>query len=172
MLKLGMNIVLPILSPNQVQIAPNTCFFLAIIIMKALFPPQVQYIISLLQTGHPYQKIAQAAFVSPGTISNIQKKYLLNLPKSSEGHPIKLSPYDIHYATYLLGSREAETASQVARRLKEIKGTTISDQTIQNILKRAGLKLVGKKKLPYLKPRHCKAKMDFAETYQYWTVKD
>ena len=98
--------------------------------MKALSPPQVQYVISLLQAGHPHQKIAQAASVSPGTISTIQKKYLSDLSKSSGGRPIKLSPHDICYATRFLGSREAETAPQVARRLEEIKGTTISNQTV------------------------------------------
>jgi hypothetical protein len=71
MLKLGMDIVLPILSLNQVQIALNTCFFLATIIMKALFSLQVQYIITLFQTGHLHQKIAQAASVSPEVIFNI-----------------------------------------------------------------------------------------------------
>ena len=156
----------PIMNSNQVQIAPNSCFFLTTTIMKALSPPQVQHVISLLQVGHPHWNIAQAASVSSGTISTIWKKYLLDLPKSSEGRPIKLSPHDIYYATCLLGSGEAETASQLARRLEEIKGTTISNQTVQNIFKRAGLKAVGKKKQPYLKPEHRRARMDFAEKYQ------
>ena len=114
--------------------------------MKALSPLQVQYVISLLQAGHAHRKIAQAALVIPGTISTIQKKYLSDLPKSFGGHPIKLSPYDIRYATRLLGSGEAETAPQIARRLEEIKGTTISNQTVRNVFKRAGLKAVEKKK--------------------------
>ena len=112
------------------QIAPNSCFFLTTSIIKALSPLQVQYVISLLQTGHPHQKIAQAASISPGTISNIKKNHLLDLPKSSKGHPIKLSPYDICYATYLFGSGEAETAPQVAKRLEEIKNTPTSNQTV------------------------------------------
>ena len=127
--------------------------------MKALSPPQVQYIISLLQTGHPHQKIAQAASVSPGMISTIRKKYLSDLSKSFGGHTIKLSPHDICYATRLLGSEEAETAPQVARRLEEIKSTTISNQTVQNVLKMAGLKAVGRKKRPYLKPGHHRARI-------------
>ena len=153
------------------QIAPNSCFFLTTTIMKALSPPQVQYVISLLQAGHPHRKIAQAASVIPGTISTIRKKYLSDLPKSSGGRPIKLSRHDIRYATRLLGSGEAETAPQVARRLGKIKGTTISNQTVRNVLKRAGLKAVGKKR-PYLKPGHCRVRMDFAEKYQYWTLED
>ena len=63
-------------------------------------------------------------------------------------------------------------APQVARRLEEIKSTTISNQTVQNVLKMAGLKAVGRKKRPYLKPGHCRARMNFAEKYQYWTVED
>ena len=114
--------------------------------MKALSPLQVQYVIFFLQAGHAHRKIAQAALVFPRTISSIQKKYLSDLSKSSGGHSIRLSPYDIHYATRLLGSGEAETAPQVARRLEEIKGTTISNQTVRNVFKRAGLKAVGKKK--------------------------
>jgi transposase len=77
--------------------------------MKALSSLQVQYTIFFLQTGHPHQKIAQAASVSPGTISNIQKKYLSDLPKFSRGYFIKLFPNDICYATCLLRSGEAET---------------------------------------------------------------
>ena len=132
--------------------------------MKALSHPQVQYIISLLQVGHPHQKIAQAASFSPGMISIIRKKYLSDLSKSSKGHSIKLFPYNIHYTTRLLGSEEAEAAPQVARRLEKIKSTNISDQNVQNVLKRAGLKAVGKKKQPYLKPEHCKARMDFVKS--------
>ena len=36
----------------------------------------------------------------------------------------------------------------------------------------AGLKAVGENKQSYLKPRHHKARIDFAKMYQYWTVED
>jgi transposase len=140
--------------------------------MKPLSPYQVQYVISLLQAGHSVRHIARAASRSVGTVTNIRKKYLSDLPKSFGGRPTKLSNHDIRHATRLLGSGEAETAPQVAKRLEEIKDITISPQTVRNFLKRAGLKAVGKKKRPYLKHSHRKARMDFAEKYQHWTVED
>jgi transposase len=140
--------------------------------MKPLSSDERQYIISLLQAGHPYHKIAKATHRSHGTITNIRKKYLPDLQKSLGGCPAKLSDQDIHYAICLISFREADTAPQVARRLEAIKETTISDQTVRNYLGKAGYKSVGKKKQPYLKPSHCRARKDFAEKYLYWTVED
>ncbi len=135
--------------------------------MKPLSSDETQYIISLLQAGHPHHKIVKATHRSYGTITNIRKKYLPDLQKSPGGCPAKLSDYDICYATRLLSSKEADTAPQVARRLEAIKETTISDQTVRNYLGKAGYKSVGKKKRPYLKPSHCRARKDFAEKYLY-----
>ena len=137
--------------------------------MKPLSSYETQYIISLLQAGHPHNKIAKAAHRSHGTI---RRKYLSDLQKSLGGCPAKLSNQDICYATCLLSSKEADTAPQVARRLEAIKETTISDQTVRNYLGKAGYKSAGKKKRPYLKPSHCRARKDFAEKYLYWTVDD
>ena len=147
-----------IINSELVQIAPNNCLFFTTIIMKALSSYQVQYVISLLQTGHPYWRFARAASVSPGTISCIQKKFLSDQPKSSGGCPTKLSPQNICYAICLLRSGEAETAPQVARRLEKIKGTTISNQTVQNVLKKTGLNTVGNKKQP-----HCISSLDIVK---------
>lgn len=140
--------------------------------MKSLLPHEVNYIISLLQANHSVHNIAKAAHRSIGSITNIRQKYLPDLPKSSGGRPSKLSNLDIRFATRLLSSGEADTAPQVARRLEVIKESTISNQTIRNYLNKAGLKAVTKKKRPYLKPSHYRARKDFAEKYLYWTVED
>ena len=140
--------------------------------MKPLSSDQINYIISFLQAGHSVQDIAQAAHRSIGAISKIRQKYLPDLPKSSGGHPLKLNNYDICYIACLLTSGEVDTAPQLAKRLEALKKTTISTQTIRNYLGAAGLKAITKKKQPYLKPSHHRARMDFAEKYLYWTVED
>ena len=135
--------------------------------------PSLSPICHLSPSGWPPTlKNSQFSICQPWDNNNIHKKYLPDLPKSSGGCSIKLSPYDIHYTTHLLRFGEAETAPQVARRLEEIKGTTISNQTVQNVYKKAGMKAVGKKKWPYLKPGYYQARMDFAKKYKYWTVED
>lgn len=48
----------------------------------------------------------------------------------------------------------------------------MSVQTIRNTLKEDGYKSYAKKKRPFLSPRHCKARLAFAEKYQNWTVED
>ena len=140
--------------------------------MKPLSSNQINYIISLLQAGHSVHDIAQAAHRSMGAISKISQKYLSDLSKSSEGCSPMLNDHDMCYVTHLLTSGEVDTAPQLAKRLEALKDTTISAQTIRNYLGAAGLKAITKKKRPYLKPGHHRARMNFAKKHLYWTVED
>ena len=105
------------------------------------------------------------------TISRLHSKYLPTLPKSTGGHPKKLSPTNIHHAIHLITSRKAETAVDIAKTLQTITNNSISAHTVWRSLKSAGIKAVVKKK-PLLSKRHMKERLDFAFTHQYWTLDD
>ena len=106
------------------------------------------------------------------TISRVRSQHRSNLPKALGGRPSKLSPATTRYAQRLISSGKADTAVDVAKNLGETLPEPISTQTIRRALKREGMKAVVKKKRPLLKPRHIKARMDFAVAHQDWMLED
>ena len=62
----------------------------------------------------------------------------------------------------LLAQGELKNAVQVTKALKDVVNKPISTQTIQNGLKKVGMKAVVKKKRPRLTPHHRKERLDFA----------
>ena len=99
------------------QIRPNNLFNQTIIIMKDTSTAQINQVVSLLNSGHTGYQISIQTGLSTATISRIHSKHCSNLPKSSGGHPSKLSENNIHYATWLIGSGKVENAVQVAKPL-------------------------------------------------------
>ena len=92
--------------------------FLTNIITNAHSFPLVNYIICFLKAGHSAHRMAK--FTHTGTIStnNIHIVYILDHLKSSRGHSLMLSSYNLWQTAYLLGLGEAANAFQVSRRLK------------------------------------------------------
>ena len=76
------------------------------------------------------------------------------------------------HTIHLIGTGKAENAVKVTKTLQDVMNHTISSQTICHYLKKAGMKAVVKKKCPHLTSAHKKARLDFAESHQYWTVED
>jgi len=154
-----------------VQTTANNHFFSTIITMQPLTPEKVNHILHLLDLNHSAHSIYHQTHISPNKVCNIRKKHHPNLQKSTGGCPKILSPIDLCHSTQLLTSGQVDTAPQLAHNLQEIKERSVSAQTVCCGLKSIGIKAIAKVKKP-LKPYHERARMDFAEQYLHWTVKD
>ena len=140
--------------------------------MQSLFLAQKNTILSLLDTGKSTHSISATTGVHASTISRLCSKQCSELQKSIGGHPSKLSPANIHYATHLITSWKAENAVQVTKTLCNIINQPLSPSTVHDHLKKAGMKAVVKSKCPLLSAKHCKARSDWAYAHKDWTVED
>src|SRR3979490_829022 len=66
--------------------------------MRSLSVNKLNIVISRLNYGQTSHQISSSTGVSIGTISKICSKHFPDLPKSSGGYPIKLSPANICHA--------------------------------------------------------------------------
>ena len=92
--------------------------FLTNIITNTLSFPLVNYIIFFLKAGHSAHRMAKSTHTGTITTNNIHIVYILDHLKSSRGHSLMLSSYNLWQTAYLLGLEEAANACQVSRRLK------------------------------------------------------
>ena len=87
-------------------------------------------------------------------ISRLHSRHHPYIKKASGGCPSKLSEQDLCYATQLIGTSKAENAVQVAKALQDSTNQPFSAQTVQNHMKKMGMKAVVKKKRPLLTKCH------------------
>src|SRR6266404_2637486 len=92
--------------------------FLTNIITNTLSFPLVNYIIFFLKAGHSAHRMAKSTHTGTTSTKNIHIVYILDHLKSSRGHSLMLSSYNIWQTAYLLGLGGAANACQVSRRLK------------------------------------------------------
>ena len=126
----------------------------------------------MLNAGHSTHHIGFITGVHASTISRLHSKEHSELYKSSGGCLTMLSPTNIHHAVHLITTRKAENAVQITKSLKTITNQSLSPTTVQQHLKKAGMKAVVKRKCPFLSAKHCKARLDYAHAHKDWTVKD
>src|SRR3979490_807488 len=140
--------------------------------MRSLSVDKLNIVISRLNSGQTTRQISSSTGVSIGTISNIYSKHCPDLPKSSGGHPVKLSPANICHAVKLITSGKAETAVQVSKVLQTITNKPVTAQTVCRHLRRTGMKAVVKKKKPHLLQNHRTERMDFSTRHKDWNLND
>jgi len=119
--------------------------------MRPLSIDKLNMFISRLNSGKTTCQISSTFGVSSGTIS---KKKFPGLPKSSGGHPVKLSPANICHTTTLITSEKTETAVQVSKALQTITNKPIIAQKVCRHLSATGMKAVVKRKEPLLSQKH------------------
>ncbi len=103
---------------NQVKKPQKRNSFLTNIITNALSFPLVNYIILFLKAGHSAHRMAKSTHTGTISTNNIHVVYILDHLKSSRGHSLMVSSYNLWQTAYLLGLEAAENACQVYRRLK------------------------------------------------------
>jgi uncharacterized protein YerC len=112
------------------QITHNNTFHSTTITMKDTSSAQVNFVLSLLDSGHSGYQISSKTGIATGTISKIRNKHCPNLPKATGGRPTKLSENDLRFTTRLITTGKADNAVQVAKSLAEVTNLSISPQTI------------------------------------------
>ena len=140
--------------------------------MRPLSVDKLNIAIFRLHSGQTTCQISSSTGVSIGTISKICSEHCSDLPKSSGGYPVKLSPANIHHAINFITSGKAETAVQVSKALQPITNQPVIPQTVCRYLRRTGMKAVVKKKKLLLSQKHRKERMDFAIRHKDWTLED
>lgn len=140
--------------------------------MHHLSTSQVQNIISQLKAGHSTRQIALKIGVSHSSVSRVRDQHCSDLSLPSPGRPKKLSVRDVNHGIRQIMSKKVDNATEVAKTLQDITNQPLSAQTVRRELKKAGMKAVVKKRKPLLKPRHKRARLQWAEVHKHWTLED
>lgn len=124
-------------------------------------------IVSLHKRGSGYKSISRRLVIPIPTIKTIVQKFKRlgtteSLPRS--GRPKKLSIRDTRKIVREVSANPRITTRQIKGDL-ELEGTDVSRQTIARSLQSAGLKSCRPRKTPLLKPRHVKARLEFAKIH-------
>ena len=83
--------------------------------MRPLSVDKLNIVIYRLYSGQTTCQISSSTGFSIGTISKIHSEHFSDLPKSSGGYPIKLSPANVCHAVNFITSGKAETAAQASK---------------------------------------------------------
>jgi transposase len=129
-------------------------------------------VLNLLDQGYSTRQIASRLDISNATVSRIRSRQDLDSPLPSPGRPSRLTSRDIAHGVRLIESGQVDTAVQLTKVLGDITNSNIHPSTTRRALKSAGLKAITKPKKPRLLKRHIKARYEFAQRHQHWTVED
>jgi len=140
--------------------------------MHKLSSSQITRVLTLLDAGLSGAQISLQTHLSSATISCICSTHCSHLPKASGGCPTKLTTANIDYARRIIHMGKVDNATQATKALVDVTNTSISAQTVRRQLKARGMQPVVKRKRPFLKPAHRKARLEFAERHQEWTMED
>lgn len=129
-------------------------------------------ILSLLRSGATFRYIASQLGVSISTVSSVKREHNLDGQLRRRGGQAKLSPTTKNYIKFLIKSGRASNAVQVTRILEKEDIAHVCPQTVRNVLKKAGLRAIKKKKKPRLLSYHKAARLKFAREHKDWDEKD
>ena len=76
--------------------------------MRPLSVDKLNIVIFRLHSGQTSCPISFSTGFRIGTISKIHSEHCSDLPKSSGGYPVKLSPANVHHAVNFISSEKAE----------------------------------------------------------------
>ena len=129
-------------------------------------------IITFLENRIPGAQIATKLNISPASILSICKIHLPHLSKSQGGRPHKLKPSNVNYAVHLITTGKAKTASEITPTLSNVIKQSLHPKTVCWAIETHSLQPVKVTKFPYLSYKHRKARLEWAEKHQYYTVED
>ena len=98
--------------------------------MRPLSVDKLNIVISRLHFGKTTGQISSPTGFSIGTISKIHSEHFSDIPKSSGGYPVKLSPANACHVVNFITSGKAETAVQVSKALEHITNQPVTPQTV------------------------------------------
>ncbi len=128
----------------------------------------------LHKKGEGYKKISKALLISQNTVAKVvqtfKKDGTATISQRRPGRPRKLTPRQERLLMRRVEENRHASSLQLSKEVESQTGLTISCDTILRTLQRNGMH--GWKK-PLLKPRHKKARLDFARAHadkdeDYW----
>ncbi len=134
-------------------------------------------IISLHKKGEGYKKISKALLISQNTVAKVvqtfKKDGTATISHRRPGRPRKLTPRQEHLLMRRVEENRHASSLQLSKDIESQTGVTISCDTIRRALQRNGMHGCRPRKKPLLKPRHKKARLEFARAHadkdeDYW----
>ena len=116
--------------------------------MKYFFSQIYSNIISLLDIGLSSRKIVAKLKVGHSTMDRVHKSTCPNAQISKGGRLIKLTANDKRYLARMITSSKANTATQLAKHIKNDSSMEVSANIVQWALKEVSLKATSKQKKP------------------------
>ncbi len=134
-------------------------------------------IISLHKKGEGYKKISKALLISQNTVAKVvqtfKKDGTATISQRRPGRPRKLTPRQERLLMRRVEENRHACSLQLSKEVESQTGVTISRDTIRRTLQRNGMHGCHPRKKPLLKPRHKKARLEFARAHadkdeEYW----
>ncbi len=134
-------------------------------------------IISLHKKGEGYKKISKALLISQNTVAKVvqtfKKDGTATISQRRPGRPWKLTPLQERLLMRRVEENRHASSLQLSKEVESQTGVTISHDTIRRTLQRNGMHGCRPRKKPLLKPRHKRARLEFARAHadkdeDYW----
>ncbi len=134
-------------------------------------------IISLHKKGEGYKKISKALLISQNTVAKVvqtfKKDGTATISQRRPGRPRKLTPRQERLLMRRVEENQHASSLQLSKEVESQTGVTISRDTIRRTLQKNGMHGCRPRKKPLLKPRHKKARLEFARAHadkdeDYW----
>ncbi len=129
-------------------------------------------IISLHKKGEGYKKISKALLISQNTVAKVvqtfKKDGTATISQRRPGRPRKLTP---RQERERVQENRHASSLQLSKEVESQTGVTISRDTIRRTLQMNGMHGCSPQKTPFLKPKHKKARLEFARAHadeDYW----
>ncbi len=133
--------------------------------------------ISLHKKGEGYKKISKALLISQNTVAKVvqtfKKDGTATISQRRPGRPRKLTPRQERLLMRRVEENRHASSLQLSKEVESQTGVTISRDTIRCTLWRNGMHGCRPRNKPLLKPRHKKARLEFARAHadkdeDYW----
>ncbi len=134
-------------------------------------------IISLHNKSEGYKKTSKALLISQNTVAKVvqtfKKDGTATISQRRPGRPRKLTPRQERLLMRRVEENRHASSLQLSKEVESQTGATISRDTIRRTLQRNGMHGCRPRKKPLLKPRHKKARLEFARAHtdkdeDYW----
>ncbi len=134
-------------------------------------------IIYLHKKGEGYKKISKALLISQNTVAKVvqifKKDGTATISQRHPGRPRKLTTRQERLLMRRVEENRHASSLQLSKEVERQTGVTISRDTIRLTLQRNGVHGCRPRKKPLLKPRHKKARLEFARAHadkdeDYW----
>ncbi len=134
-------------------------------------------IIYLHKKGEGYKKISKALLISQNTVAKVVQTFKKDgtptISQRRPGRSRKLKPRQERLLMRRVEENQHASSPQLSKEVESQTGETISRDTIRRTLQRNGMHGCRPRKKPLLKPRHKKARLEFARAHadkdeDYW----